>query len=85
MNRLFFSKIALWLLDFLTFNISFLLSLFVISYYHNGYEKYLPIYEIDDRTYIHAVLAGICVGKGITRSFSIDCNIVAEITAAKPT
>lgn len=62
MNRLFFSKIALWLLDFLTFNISFLLSLFVISYYHNGYEKYLPIYEIDDRTYIHAVLAGICVG-----------------------
>ena len=62
MNRLFFSKIALLLLDFLTFNISFLLSLFVISYYHNGYEKYLPIYEIDDRTYIHTVLAGICVG-----------------------
>lgn len=30
MNRLFFSKIALWLLDFLTFNISFLLSLFLI-------------------------------------------------------
>lgn len=62
MNKLFLSKFILALLDFITFNASFSLSLLIISYYHHGYDQYLPIYEIDDRYYIHTLLGFLCVG-----------------------
>lgn len=38
MNKLFLSKFILALLDFITFNASFSLSLLIISYYHHGYD-----------------------------------------------
>ena len=62
MNKLFLSKFILALLDFITFNAFFSLSLLIISYYHHGYDQYLPIYEIDDRYYIHTLLGFLCVG-----------------------
>lgn len=62
MNKLFLSKFILALLDFITFNASFSLSLLIISYYHHGYDQYLPVYEVDDRYYIHTLLGFLCVG-----------------------
>ncbi|MDU3949206.1 MAG: undecaprenyl-phosphate galactose phosphotransferase WbaP [Haemophilus parainfluenzae] len=62
MNKLFLSKFILALLDFITFNASFSLSLLIISYYHHGYDRYLPIYQMDDRYYIHTLLGFLCVG-----------------------
>ncbi|HHV6373998.1 TPA: UDP-phosphate galactose phosphotransferase, partial [Haemophilus influenzae] len=38
------------------------LSLLIISYYHHGYDQYLPVYEVDDRYYIHTLLGFLCVG-----------------------
>ena len=58
MNKLFLSKFILALLDFIIFNASFSLSLLIISYYHHGYDQYLPIYEID----VFFVLDGLLLG-----------------------
>ncbi|OOF36439.1 undecaprenyl-phosphate galactose phosphotransferase WbaP [Rodentibacter heidelbergensis] len=62
MNKILLSKIILLLFDFIIFNVSFLLSLCILSFFYNGYEQYLPSYEIYERMYIHVFLGFLCIG-----------------------